>query len=356
MRARHTSKALALLLALAIALLGALPALAASTPDAALTAVLNYLDGKRSSLAFGSGESEWKALALARGGKTVPSAYVASIESAVKADSLSASTDYARTVLALTAMGIDASDFADCNLLEPLTDIDFVTEHLPNGPTFALLALNSHNAYASKFPAGYDLALVDVLLSEYTALGWTAGWAIGVDIDATAMALQALAPYYSHSNVKTVVDSAVALLSGAQLASGAFANDYDYGVFDDACSTAQVITALSVLGMDAATALPRNAVSALLAFQEADGGFDAAWGENPFADSQAAYALVAYDRYGKGANSLFDMSDAFSEEPAPLTTLEKWEAKLPGWLSFIKSWPDWIKWIVYCVSFGWVWA
>jgi len=353
MNRKHTSKALALLLALAIALLGVIPAFAAGTPKAALDGVLNYLDGKSASLAFAEDESEWKALALARGGKTVPAAYLASVEDAVKTNKLTLGTDYARVVLALTAMGIDASDFAGKNLVEPLTDIDFVTANMPNGATYALLALYSKDYY-NKIPAGYDSELVDALMGEYTAAGWTAGWAAGVDIDATAMALQALAPYAARADVKKAIDESVALLAGAQLESGAFATDYGFGAFDDACGTAQVITALSVLGKDAAAALPRDAVAALLAFQEEDGGFDAAYGENPWADSQAAYALVAYDRYKAGANSLFDMSDAFVD-PTPPTKLEKWEAKLPGWLRFIVSWPNWIEWVIFYGFFGWIW-
>ena len=311
MQARHASKALALLLALAIALLGALPVFAATPAQDALTAVLDYLDGKKASLAFGdeSDQSDWKAFALARGGKTLPAAYLTSLLSAVKAGPLSQSTDYARAVLALTAMGYDAGNFAGINLLEPLLDLAFVTENLPNGPTFALLALNC-GAY--DFPAGYDLTLVEALLDEYTALGWTAGWTMGVvDIDATAMALQALAPYYGIAEVEAKVDAALALLASEQFPSGGFGTDWGGGWhFEDSCSTAQVVIALSLLGLDAAGYFTGgDTLTALLGFQEAEGGFDAAYGENPFADSQAACALLAYDLFLAGKN-LFDMSDA----------------------------------------------
>ena len=346
---KYASKALALLLALALALLCAVPAFAASTPEAGLAAVLNYLDGKKASMAFAAGESEWKALAMARGGKSVPAAYLTSLENAVKAGPLSAATDYARTVLALTAMGVNAASFANTDLTAPLKNKTFVTDSIPNGPTFALLALNS-KLYT--YPSGYDLELVDVLVGAFSnTAGWNPGGIyapVGMDIDATAMALQALAPYYSRTNVKTVVDKALALLTAAQLTGGAFGNDWGGGAFDDACSTAQVITALSILGKDAAAYFPKNAVAALLTFQESNGAFDIAYGENPWADSQAAYALVAYNRYKTGANSLYNMG------PEP-TRLDRWEAKLPGWLGFLKAWPDWIEWIVYYVFFGWIW-
>ena len=310
MQAKHASKALAIVLALSIALLGIIPVFAATPAQDALAAVLDYLDGKKATLTFGdeSDQSDWKAFALARGGKTLPAAYLASLLSAVKAGPLSQSTDYARAALALTAMGYDASNFAGINLLEPLLDLAFVTENLPNGPSFALLALNS-SAYA--VPAGYDLALADALLDEYTALGWSAGWTAGVvDIDATAMALQALAPYYSIAGVEAKVDAALLLLAGEQFPSGGFGTDWGGGWhFEDSCSTAQVVIALSLLGLDAADYFAEDALAALLGFQEADGGFDAAWGENPFADSQAACALLAYDLFLTGKN-LFDMSGA----------------------------------------------
>lgn len=364
MHTKLTSKALALLLALAIALLGAVPALAADTAQDAVTKALGYLDGKKTSLSFGdtSTQSDWKAFALARGGKTVPTAYLLSAASAVEANTLTSSTDYARAVLVLTAMGYDARDFAESNLLEPLMDKASVTENLPNGPSFALLAMNSHSAYADEIPGGYDLELVDVLLEEYTALGWSAGSVNGVDIDATAMVLQALAPYYGTAKVKAKVDAALALLAGEQFASGGFGPDWgDWGHYEDSCSTAQVITALSVLGLDAATYFAANPLDFLLSLQEADGGFDIAYGENPFADAQATYALLAYTRCKAGGKSLFDMSDGtlavYPAKPAPpeLSPLEQWEARLPGWLKFIITWPDWMEWVVYYVFFGWIW-
>jgi len=425
MQAKHATKTLALILALAMALLGVLPVFAATPAEDALTAVLNYLDGKKASLSFGNetDQSDWKAFALARGGKTLPAAYLASAVSAVKADNFSQSTDYARTVLVLTAMGYDASNFMGVNLLAPLLDLAYVTQNLPNGPTFALLALNSGDY---DVPASYDLALVDTLLDEFDAgRGWGSSGPMapaGMDIDANAMALQALTPYYGITEVEAKVDAALALLADEQFPAGGFGSDWGGGWHAvDSCSTAQVIIALSALGLDAANHFTQDTLSALLAFQEADGGFDAAWGENPFADSQAACALLAYHLFLAG-DSLFDMSDAalavyvdkaglnarttalqgttkgnytdasWAAFEAALTTaqtvaakatatqaevnsalsglntafsgltlqptpsrLEQWEAKLPVWLGFIKSLPDWIEWVIYYVFFGWTW-
>ena len=355
MHTKHTSKALALLLTIAIALTAAVSAFAAA-PESALAKALDYLDGKKASLVFGStsDQSDWKAFALARGGKAIPETYLVSAADAVKAEELGQSTDYARAVLVLTAMGYNAGNFAGCNLLEPLTDINFVKENLPNGPSFALLALNSHSAYAGKIPGGYDLELVDVLLGEYTALGWSAGAVSGVDIDATAMALQALAPYYGIDKVKAKVDAALLLLAGEQFATGGFGPDWgEWGHFEDSCSTAQVVTALSALGLDAAGYFSKDALKALLGFQEANGGFDAALGENPFADAQATHALEAYTRYKENAKGLFDMRDTALSVYGEKTG--NWLDKLPDWLGAIRNWEPWIQAVVYYVFFGWIW-
>ena len=38
-----------------------------------------------------------------------------------------------------------------------------------------------------------------------------------------------------------------------------------------------------------------------------------------------------------------------------LTLLEKWEAKLPQWLSGISALPDWLEWVLMIGVFGWIW-
>jgi len=38
-----------------------------------------------------------------------------------------------------------------------------------------------------------------------------------------------------------------------------------------------------------------------------------------------------------------------------ISTLQKWQAKLPGWMSGVIQWPAWIQWIIMIVFFGWIW-
>ena len=108
----------------------------------------------------------------------------------------------------------------------------------------------------------------------------------------TAMAIQALAPYESQPEVSAAITRAVPWLSTQNIA--------------DAEGNAQVIVALSALGIDA-----QAYVNALLTFyDEASGGFIREGMVDLMATEQAAYALVAYDRYKTNRNSLYDMSDA----------------------------------------------
>lgn len=89
--------------------------------------------------------------------------------------------------------------------------------------------------------------LVDELLSLQLADG---GWSVMGeygDVDVTAMTVQALAVHYNNPAVKTSVDNAVDFLSVHQLENGGYSG---YGVANPE-STAQVVTALSSLGIDA---------------------------------------------------------------------------------------------------------
>ena len=68
-----------------------------------------------------------------------------------------------------------------------------------------------------------------------------------MDVDMTAMVIQALAPYYkTNTEVRTAVDTALALLSDRQDVNGGYAS---YGDANSE-SNAQVLVALTALGID----------------------------------------------------------------------------------------------------------
>ena len=90
-----------------------------------------------------------------------------------------------------------------------------------NGPIWALIALDSHN-----YPTSGDVTrekLIQAILDAQLPGG---GWNLSgndADPDMTAMAIQALAPYYKENDaVKAAVDKALDVLSELQLATGGF--------------------------------------------------------------------------------------------------------------------------------------
>ncbi len=274
-------------------------------------------------------ENEWEIIDLARYGYTnVPmyETYYASVEEKVKETGAIINknkvTENERTILALTALGVDCTDVAGYNILEPLYDETFVTKQGVNGVVFGLLAIDAANAPDSLEEDGTNIReflVQKILEAELSTGGWTFFGA--ADPDMTGMAIQALAPYYNtNTDVKEAVDRGLDVLSNKQRDDGGFAS---WGSVNSE-SAAQVVTALSALGIDADTdpRFVKNGISVLdnlISFKdEATGGFrhikkdqnGNVYGENAMATQQGTYALVAYYRYKHGMPALYDMSDA----------------------------------------------
>ena len=273
----------------------------------------------------GSTYGEWLILALARGGiisgTDTSGAAVTYLENAysvlrdMRDTKMSQPTDYARVTLAMSALGVEAPQ----SVLDVVRDYDRVAAQGINAVTYALLALDSKP---------YKDAGDDALRDKYVALLLdnaceSGGWVYGgdktstADVDMTAMVLQALAPYYLNgdANVKTAVDKGLSALKTMQQSTGGFAS---YGTYN-AESTAQVIVALTALGIDPTSAEWKKTgdpVDALLHFYDASASMfrhTTNGKADQMATEQSAYALVAYSRFAAKQNRLYDMSDAFGE-------------------------------------------
>ena len=217
-------------------------------------------------------------------------------------------TDNARLVLALTALGRDPADVGGKDLLTALQTLAATDPYSTiYEQVFALLALNS-NKY------GHTTGLLTAILSKQQSDGsWKTSDEDDVgDVDMTAMALQALAPYYNNSSeeVDDAVDKALTWLSA----------QYKAGKYTTSESCAQVVVALSALGIDANTD-PRfvkgegdaavSVLGNLLQYHIKDSGFKhtADGTVDRMATEQGLYALAAYQRYAMQRNSLYDMRD-----------------------------------------------
>ena len=261
---------------------------------------------------------EWMTIGLARSGRTVPAGYYDNVVEYVKAKAdanerlhRAKVTDNARVILALTAIGKDVTNVGGHNLLKGMDNMDYVQTQGINGPIWTLIALDSHN-----YPTMGDVTrekLIQVILdAQLTDGGWDLS-ADKADPDMTAMAIQALAPYYkTNEAVKAAVDKALEALSALQRPDGGFGS---WGTINSE-SCAQVIVALTALGIDptADSRFVKNGLTvldALAGFYVTGGGFrHTAGGErNGMATEQGYYALAAYYRFVNAQTRLYDMSD-----------------------------------------------
>ena len=261
---------------------------------------------------------EWMVIGLARSGRTVPAGYYDNVVEYVKAKAdanerlhRAKVTDNARVILALTAIGKDVTNVGGHNLLKGLDNMAYVQKQGINGPIFTLIALDSHN-----YPTMGDVTrekLIQVILDAQLPDG---GWnlsAENADPDMTAMAIQALAPYYkTNETVKAAVDKALEALSALQRNDGGFGS---WGTVNSE-SCAQVIVALTALGIDPTTdsRFIKNGLTvldALAGFYVNGGGFrHTAGGDlDGMATEQGYYALAAYYRFVNAQTRLYDMTD-----------------------------------------------
>lgn len=228
------------------------------------------------------------------------------------------STENARVALAVTAIGKDPRNVGGHNLLTALNDVTYVNKQGVNGPIWALLALDSKNYDAP----GREELITSILGQQFEDGGWAvtpegSTPATTADVDMTAMAIQALAPYYNtREDVTDAVNKALVCLSGKQLEDGRFQS---WGTTNSE-SAAQVVVALSALGIDADkdtrfVKSGNSALDGLLSFAVKTGGFGHDDNVvNQMATEQAYYALAAYDRFDRKANRLYDMSDVVPME------------------------------------------
>lgn len=276
----------------------------------------------------GSVGGEWMVIGLARSGRTVPDGYYENVVKYVQencnADERldeNRATDNARVILALTAIGKDVTNVGGHNLLAGLDEMSYVTYQGINGPIWTLIALDSHD-YAPQGDVTRE-KLIDAILGAQLPDG---GWDMmgkAADTDITAMAIQALAPYYDTNDaVKAAVDKALDALSAMQNDDGTFSTAFSGKTSE---STAQVIVALTALGINPATDSRFikngvNAVDGLCSFYVDGGGFRhiASGDLDGMATEQSYYALAAYYRLLAGQTSLYDMSDV-TITPAPVT-------------------------------------
>jgi LPXTG-motif cell wall-anchored protein len=250
--------------------------------------------------------SEWEAIALKQAGKSIPASYLESVKQMIKDQNgkIRSITDRERYVLGILAAGGDPTNIEGYNLVEGIYNGD-VTKQGLNGVIYALIALDSAGFKVPDTAQWTREKLVNQLLTEQNQDG---GFALdpdssASDIDITAMALTALAPYKAQDGVKAKIDAALQFLT----------NQYNDSKINNSEALAQVIIALSSLGIDADgspyTKGQTSLLKDLLTYQVTDGGFANVLGENSdlMPSQQGFMALAAYQRFIEGHGSLYSI-------------------------------------------------
>lgn len=340
MKKRVLSIALALILISQLSS-GALAAVSDSTLDTAVSKSLSYLYGKTTSPTPNDTGGEWVIVALARGGYSVSDSYYSDYYAALESKVISKDgvlhqqkyTEYSRTLLALSAIGKDARNVGGYDLTKPLGDYNQTIWQGNNGAIWALIALDT---------VGYTIPTISdadrqatrqkyidrILEKQLDAGGWvhsaSAANTSTPDPDMTGMALQALAKYKDQPEVAAAIDKALTWLSSAQNTSGGFSTGVSGETTETCESAAQVVVALCELGIDPEDSRfvknGNSVLSNMLTYRLSSGGFRhvSSGSVDQMASEQGTYALVAAQRFRKGQNSLYDMTDVIKLTDTPI--------------------------------------
>lgn len=272
---------------------------------------------------FGSIRGEWCVLGLSAYSGKIPDEYFDSYFDAVEKYVKECNgilhdkkyTEYSRVIIALTSIGKNPTAVAGFNLLLPLGDYEKTVFQGINGSIWALIALDCGNYQipfnaAAKTAATREMYIEHILKSQAADGGWGLSGKTS-DPDITAMALQALSRYRDRNEVDIAVSNALSYLSAVQDEDGGFSS----GGTKNSESCAQVLIALSSLEIsvnDSRFVKSRKTVlDKLLTYRESGGGFkhieDGA--VNQMATEQCFCALVALNKFDKGENSLYNISN-----------------------------------------------
>ena len=301
-----------------------------------LNATMAKLASTVTAPAFGTDAGEWTVLSLARGGYYAKdNAYftgyydriVETVNTTAASVNMSGalhknkSTENSRLIVALSAIGKDATSVGNWDLVEAYSanGFNWIKKQGFNGTIWALIALDSNN-YATTDSTIRQQCVDSILSLQHDDGGWSlmANKTYASDPDVTGMALTALYPYRNQPEVAAAAEEAFACLSAMQHDNGTFAS----GGSECAESCAWVIVATTTWGINPDTDSRfikngKSVVDGLLAHYLSDSAtfqHTVGAGSNAMATDQSCYALVAYDRFINGKKALYDYSDVTFEE------------------------------------------
>lgn len=249
-----------------------------------------------------------RALDGAQGWKTKDAdiqTYVATVMTAIQSGKLSRETvptTIERVILTLTALGLDVTDFCGQNLTAWLYENQNWNNYVSSDLIWGLIALDSGKYTAAD---GYREALIQHL-TEYQkqdtgAFFYSHGYNAD-DVDMTAMAMIALAPYKdSNATAKKMYDAGWKFIESKRDDKGNYGGDS----YDPCCTNAYVVIAKCAAGQTGI----EDTVAWMLSNCLGEKGFNLKGEYNGMSTYQGMMAMAAYQRAKAGKADLFDMSD-----------------------------------------------
>ena len=296
---------------------------------------------------------EWTIFTMLRSGRKITeeekSQYLSSVKETIEKDGKKLQhTDYARIIFTLTAMGEDPRTALGIDVIEKLCAKDNFSNVTSNQIMWTLIALDTHDYEIQKstnllqkiftfaMPEETKITrerLIEEILKYQREDG---SFSLNLSdrtgsVDVTAMALQSLAKYQDQKEVKNAINNAHGYLRSKMTTNAGFIE----GGGENSCTSAQVITALTELGMDPLdpangyTFGTNNLISRIQKFETA-GGYALIEGSKStdlMATEQVTYALESYRRFLAKENSLYDMTDIKLNSDAPHVETDEEAAK-----------------------------
>ncbi len=292
-----------------------------------------YLGEKLTEIHNGSGVgfgSDWAIITLLRAKKAIESSildeYTHSLTETVKEwDANVKPTDAAKATLAFAVMGKDVTNIEGVNLINLICNSSRLDDGT-NELAYSLLAICASGAEIPQGALWSESDIIDKLLTFQTESG---GFGLfdteTADTDMTAICLQALSPYKSEPAVITAIGKAIVFLSDT------ISESWDY--YDNPNTTAQVLLALSTLGIDVTEpdigfgdSEQENLVTSLEKYRNTEGnGYFFGDTVNTLATYQVMQAYDAYRKIHKDSVSYWDFGEdsqayddlAGTQDPAP---------------------------------------
>ena len=272
------------------------------------------------------GGADWLAINLAAAGINANyNDYVANRTGQITSDWASIGISAkARMAIGLAAAGADPANIGGHNLIEAVYNDSTLLTLGSNTLSYALMALTAKDYEIPDNAVNTINGLIEKICSLQLNDGgfsWDMAPGATIDVDTTSMVMYALGRYYKqNANVKTVLDKAVTAVSLKQATTGGYIGDYDPE--ENACTLADVITGLCVMGIDPETDARfvkpgGNALSALMSYKQPDGSFDddTAYGDPSYTTTMSIRALLSVKRLRAGECGVFDLRGGRSLQP-----------------------------------------